>query len=108
MSDLWLDGDSLYVYGTERSYVDMNSSVQYSIVHVRTHEVVSRALITDEEVQITIPYGIMVHPVTKDVYLTDAKNYVSPGALWCLDKEGKKKWTVRTGDRPAHFALLYK
>jgi DNA-binding beta-propeller fold protein YncE len=108
VSDLWLDGDSLYVYGTEWNYVTMDNTITYSIVNVRTHEVVSSRFVTDEQVQITIPYGVMVHPVTKDIYLTDAKNYVSPGALWCLDKEGKKKWTVRTGDIPAHFALLYK
>jgi len=108
VSNLWLDGDSLYVYGTEWSYVNMDNTITYSIVNVLTHEVVNRQFITDSEVQITIPYGIMVHPVTKDIYVTDAKNYVSPGVLWCLDHNGKKKWTVRTGDIPAHFALLYK
>ena len=108
VSDMWLDGDSLYVYGTEWNYVTMDNTITYSIVNVLTHEVVCRSFLTDPEVEITIPYGIMVHPVTKDIYLTDAKNYVSPGTLWCLDREGKKKWAVRTGDIPAHFALLYK
>jgi hypothetical protein len=50
--------------------------------------------------------GIMVRPVTKDIYLTDAFNYVYPGALFCFDRNGKKKWQVRAGDIPAHFALL--
>ncbi|MCR4664047.1 MAG: YncE family protein [Paludibacteraceae bacterium] len=108
VSNLWLDGDSLYVYGTEWSYVNMDNTITYSIVNVLTHEVVNRQFITDSEVLITIPYGIMVHPVTKDIYVTDAKNYVSPGVLWSLDHNGKKKWTVRTGDIPAQFALLYK
>ena len=108
VSDMWLDGDSLYVYGTEWNYVTMDNTVSYSIVNVLTHEVVSRCFVTDPDVGITTPYGIMVHPVTKDIYVTDAGNYVSPGMLWCLDREGRKKWAVRTGDIPAHFALLYK
>jgi DNA-binding beta-propeller fold protein YncE len=70
---------------------------------------VNRSFITDgTDKEIEIPYGIMVHPVTKDIYVTDAGNYVSPGMLYCFTKNGKKKWSVRTGDIPAHFALLPK
>jgi hypothetical protein len=57
--------------------------------------------------KISMPYGIMVNPVNKDIYLTDAANYVYPGTLICFDRYGKKKWQVQTGDIPAHFALLY-
>ena len=32
----------------------------------------------------------MVDPETKDIYITDAGNYVTPGALYCFDKYGKK------------------
>jgi len=48
----------------------------------------------------------MVHPETKDIYITDGGNYVTPGIVYCFDKEGKKKWSVRAGDLPGHFALL--
>ena len=56
--------------------------------------------------EITMPYGIMVNPKNKDVYLTDAANMVFPGMLYCFDRHGNKKWTVRTGDLPAHFVML--
>jgi hypothetical protein len=59
------------------------------------------------EKKMAMPYGIMVHPVTKDIYLTDAAGFVYPGTLYCFDRKGNKKWEVRTGDIPAHFALLY-
>lgn len=107
VSEFYLDGDSLYIYSTEWSYITYSNVITYSIVNTRTHAVVSRAFITDgTDKEIEIPYGIMVHPVTKDIYVTDAGNYVSPGLLYCFTKEGKKKWSVRTGDIPAHFALL--
>jgi DNA-binding beta-propeller fold protein YncE len=109
VSNYYLDGDSLYVYSTEWSYITYSNVITYGIVNTRTHEVVSRSFITDgTDKEIEIPYGIMVHPVTKDIYVTDAGNYVSPGMLYCFTKEGKKKWSVRTGDIPAHFALLPK
>ena len=43
---------------------------------------------------------------TKDIYITDAGNYVTPGALYCFDKYGKKKWVQRSGNIPGHFALV--
>ncbi len=106
-SNFCLDGDSLYVYGSAFSYVTMQDEMNYNIINVRTHQVVSDRFISDE-VEITHPYGIMVHPVSKDIYLTDAKNYVTPGTLHCFDKTGALKWSVRTGDIPAHMAFLYK
>lgn len=109
VSNYYLDGDSLYIYSTEWSYVTYSNVISYSIVNTRTREVVNRSFITDgTDKEIEIPYGIMVHPVTKDIYVTDAGNYVSPGMLYCFTKNGKKKWSVRTGDIPAHFALLPK
>lgn len=109
VSNFYLDEDLLYVYSTEWSYITYSNEVSYGIVDTRSREVVNRSFITDgTDKEIEIPYGIMVHPVTKDIYVSDAGNYVSPGMLYCFTKEGKKKWSVRTGDIPAHFALLPK
>jgi DNA-binding beta-propeller fold protein YncE len=107
VSNFCLDGDSLYLYSVEWSYMAMASVTTYGIVDVARREIVSRNFITDgTEQQIKIPYGIFVHPQTKDIYVTDAKNYVSPGTLYCFDKGGHLKWNVRTGDIPAHFVLV--
>lgn len=109
VSNYYLDDDLLYLYSTEWSYVTYSNVITYGIVDTKTHQVISRALITDgTDKQIEIPYGIMVHPITKDIYITEAGNYVSPGLLYCFNKEGRKKWVVRTGDVPGHFALLPK
>ena len=39
-------------------------------------------------------------------YVTDAKNYVSSGVLHCYSRAGRRKWSVRTGDIPAHTVFI--
>ena len=106
-TNYWIDDDLLYVYGTEWSYITNDWNISYSIVNTVTHEIVTRNIITDgTNKEIEMPYGIMVDPETKDIYITDAGNYVTPGALYCFDKYGKKKWVQRSGNIPGHFALV--
>jgi hypothetical protein len=107
VSNFHLDGDSLYLYSVAWSYITMSNIVTYGIVDVTKKELVTRNFITDDtDKEIKIPYGLTVHPITKDIYITDARNYVLPGTLYCFNKEGKQKWQVRTGDIPAHFVFL--
>lgn len=104
-----IEGDSLYLYSAEWSYVSMDNEVSYGIVNIVDHQVKTRNFITDGTDQtIRIPYGIKVNPITKDIYVTDARNYVSPGTLWCFGRDGVAKWSVRTGDIPAHMVFLGK
>lgn len=51
------------------------------------------------------PYGIAVDPHTRDILLTDARDYVSPGIVKCFDNTGKLRWQTVSGDIPAHFAF---
>lgn len=105
-SNYWLDDDLLYVYGSEFSYLTYQWTMSYYVVDTRTRKIVREQIITDgTDKKIEKPYGIMVHPDTKDIYITDAGDYVSPGLLYCFTNDGKKKWAVRTGDIPGHFAL---
>lgn len=106
-SNMAIHGDSLYYYATEWSNFTQSNSILYGIIDVRTRSIVSTNFITDgTDKDITIPYGIAVHPETGDILVTDAKNYVSSGTLYCFTPDGKKKWSVRTGDIPAHIAFL--
>ena len=108
-SEMHIQGDSLYFYSVEWSNQEEKNNIAYGIIDVRTKELVTDHFITDgTEKDIEVPYGINVHPFTGDIYVTDAKNYVSSGALHCYNREGKKKWSVRTGDIPAHMVFLYK
>jgi DNA-binding beta-propeller fold protein YncE len=106
-SNFHLDEDNLYIIGVEWNYVTMSIEINYGMVDVVSKKLITKKIITDgSEAEIRMPYGIAVNPITKDIYLTDAKNYVSPGKLYCFDKAGKQKWNVYTGDLPAHFAFL--
>lgn len=98
VSTLTLAGDSLYVLGSDGLF---------GIVDVRSRRLVTRNFITDgTEARMEMPYGLAVNPDTREIYVTDARDYVSPGRLYCFTKQGQRQWDVRTGDIPAHIAFL--
>jgi DNA-binding beta-propeller fold protein YncE len=108
-SNMTLSGDSLYIYSTEWNYTTGANTVSYAIVDTKTKKVASRNFITDgTDKEIEIPYGIAVNPETKEIFVTDAKDYVTPGTLYCFTPDGKKKWSVTTGDIPAHIVFTRK
>ena len=109
VSEMVIIGDSMYFYGSHWSDETMSNLITYGIFNVRTSTLVSDHFITDgTEQNIKIPYGIQVNPYSGDIYITDAKNYVSSGQLHCYSREGKRKWSVRTGDIPAHMCFVYR
>ncbi len=106
-SNMAFFGDYMYYYATEWNNYSASNSISYGKIDIRTKEIVADNFITDgTEKEITIPYGIAVHPESGDIFVTDAKNYVSSGTLYCFSPEGRKKWSVRTGDIPAHITFL--
>ncbi|MDE7407569.1 MAG: YncE family protein [Muribaculaceae bacterium] len=108
-SNMAIHGDSLFYYATEWNEYSASNTISYGIIDIRTRQVVSHNFITDgSEHLITIPYGIAIHPETGDILISDAKNYVSSGTLYCFDRHGRRKWSVRTGDIPAHITFLYR
>ena len=109
-SEMCIDENLLYLYSTEYSYVSSQEwDITYALIDTRTRKIISRNFITDgTEKRIKKPYGIAVNPETKEFYVTDAKDYVSPGTLFCFTPDGKKKWEVTTGDIPAHFVFVKK
>lgn len=108
-SDMWIDGDRLYFYSTAWSDKYEDNIIGYGIVDVVSKQLISDNFITDgSEAIIDRPYGIAVNPTTGDIYVTDAKNYVSSGVLHCYNPQGKKKWSMRTGDIPAHMVFINK
>lgn len=108
-SEMTILGDSLYFYSVVWNNQTEENAVSYGIINVQTHELLTDHFITDgTEMNIKIPYGIAVNPYNRDIFVTDAKNYVSSGVLHCYDTHGKKKWSVRTGDIPAHMVFVYK
>lgn len=102
-------GDSLYVYSTEWNYTTNSNTITYAIVNTRTKTITDHNFIKDgTEKSIKIPYGVAVNSLTKEIFITDAKDYVTPGALYCFSPEGRKKWSITTGDIPAHIVFTTK
>ena len=114
-SEMVIIGDSMYYYGAHWSDETMSNQITYGVFNIqnslpfREGAGVGSSFITDgTEQNIKIPYGIQVNPYNGDIYITDAKNYVSSGQLHCYSREGKRKWSVRTGDIPAHMCFVYR
>jgi DNA-binding beta-propeller fold protein YncE len=110
VSNLVIDEDYAYYYNTEFSYITGERVINYGVLNVKDEVLTAQKFITDgTEGSIMIPYGIAVNPITKDLYVTDAKDHDSPGTLYCFDKiTGKKKWSVQTGDIPNKLVFVYK
>ena len=105
-SEMAIAGDSLYMYASYWSYLTNTQTVSYAIYDVKKGEVVTRKFITDgTDQQIQVPYGIAVNKKAGEFFVTDAKDYVTPGKLYCFNLDGTLKWSVTTGDIPAHFAF---
>ena len=92
-----IDGDSLYILGAEN----------YTRYNIKTKQIETNLFIADgTEQQIRRPYGINVHPVSKNIYITDARTYTSSGTLYEFDASGHKQWEVKTGDIPSSIAFV--
>ena len=110
VSEMCIDGDDLYVIGSEYSYTAADDwTISYAKIDTETRSVVTHNFITDgTEQEIHMPYGVAVNPETKEIYVTDAKSYVVSGTIYCFTPDGRRKWSATTGDIPAHFAFLKK
>lgn len=106
-SNLAMNGDSLYLYQHEFSMNTGDYETSYSLINTNTLTV-NAGFITDGTAKnIFTPFGLIVHPQNGNIFITDAKDYVSPGTLYCYSREGKLRWSVTTGDIPASFAFLH-
>lgn len=105
-SEMCIDGDKLYMISVEWSYIEGKNKIGYAVYDTAKKEIVSHNFITDgTDASISVPYGLGINPETKDIFVSDATNYVTPGYLYCFSQDGKLVWKVRTGDIPAHFVF---
>lgn len=102
VADMDLVGDSLFVITSEAN----SKSNGYMIIDVCSHAIVNDGFLSDEQASLRRPYSIKVNPINGDIYVSDAKDYVSPGSLYCFNTNGMLKWQVTTGDIPAHMAFV--
>lgn len=109
ISNMTIDDDKLYYYATSYKHNTGQNTISYGILNTNTKQIITDNIITDgTDKQILIPYGIAVNPETKDIYMTDAQDYVGTGFVYCYSPEGKLKWRTTGGNIPAHFAFIKK
>ncbi|SHI42605.1 DNA-binding beta-propeller fold protein YncE [Arenibacter nanhaiticus] len=98
--------DTAYIIGSEFSYETFDWDINYSLIDVKNETLLEDNFLPQSVIDaIKTPYGIAVDPVSLNIYVTDAGDYVSPGTLYCIDKNGDIKFQVTTGDIPAHMAF---
>lgn len=108
VSNLTIHKDIAYMYNSEFSYITGNYEISYLMLDTKTETLLDKTFISDKDKSlIEMPYGIAVHPETDEVLITDAKDYVTPGNLYCFTPDGALKWSVQTGDIPAHITFKY-
>ncbi len=108
-SDMAVYGDSLYVISHSWSNVSLDYSTGYAVFDTREGITVTRNFVTDgTEEEITTPYCIAVNPSNGDIFLTDAKDHVTPGRIHCYGQDGVRKWSATTGDIPGHIVFTSK
>lgn len=109
VSDLYFRGDSVYFYGSSLDSNGNPTGHTYGILHMKTYELMSDHFIQDgRAADIKTPYGLVVAPLSGDIYVMDATNYVSSGKLFRFDKHGNYQNDVWTGDIPGHAVFLTK
>lgn len=100
-------GDSLY-YIHASSMPDASDFI-FGIIDVNSRKSVTDCFIEASSADTyKMPYGLLINPYNRQLFVTDAKNYVSSGLLHCYDPTGKELWQVRTGDIPSRMVFLYK
>lgn len=101
-----LHDDLLYVISSDYNSETQKYHASYALWNTDKRKIENRNFISDHtEKEIEVPYGMAVNPENGDFIVTDAKNYITPGQLHYYSADGIRRWTVTTGDIPAHIAF---
>ncbi|MHC5308622.1 YncE family protein [Myroides sp. LJL116] len=99
--------NKLYFLSTPFRYATGNQTPSYGILDTNTKELLTSQIIKDgTQKNILIPYGIAVNPETKEIFITDAQDYVGTGYIYCYSPQGFLQWRTTAGNIPAHIAFI--
>lgn len=94
-SKMALYGDSIYYYSSDM-YSGANTFARFS-----TETLCNSPVVIENAKQLRTPYCIYVDQT--GLYLTDARDYVTPGVLYRYSHDGHLVSSHRTGDIPGHI-----
>ena len=93
-SNITIQGSTAYVVDNEENTLQTISTIDYQMAPFAFQSSPSFEHL----------YGLLA---TSDaLYLTDAKNYVSSGVLYCFGFDGHERWHAKTGDIPGHLCRV--
>ena len=94
--------DTAYLYNF--NYID--NSFWVKTFDCKTQQIISDNFIKDGTM-LQRPFGIYVHPSNGNVYLTDARDYVTKGDLLCFNRNGKLLYKVENvGLNPSNMLAI--
>ncbi|HNX22281.1 MAG TPA: YncE family protein [Bacteroidales bacterium] len=96
-----IQGNFAYLY----SYNYNDQSKWFKVMDISTENIVKDNFISDAT-NIAVPYGIAVDPVTNDVYITDAGDFVSTGDVYCFNSNGVLKYQFEVGIIPSGWMVF--
>lgn len=97
------DGSGMVIQGTTAYFITSTNTIK--VFNLTTQTVTTNNFITDGTA-ITTPYALAVDGSTGEVFVTDAKDYVSAGSVYAFDKTGKKEYSITVGINPGKIAFL--
>jgi len=97
------DGSNMVVQGTKAYFITSTNTIK--VFDLKTMTAITSNFISDGTT-VTTPYSLAVDGSTGEVFVTDAKDYTSAGAVYVFDKNGKKEYSITAGINPGKIALL--
>lgn len=96
--DMAIKGDSAYI-------TEYTGAIK--LYNVKTETVIKDNFVSDGT-SFTSVYGVAVDELSGEVFVTDAKNYVSNGTVTCFAKDGTRKYSIPTGISPKKVVFINK
>jgi YVTN family beta-propeller protein len=84
-----MHNDTLWMY----SYDFKTGESSFQRYDSSRQEHIAGSFITDNT-PIQTPYGIAVHPITGDIFITDARSFTIRGDVYCFSANGKLKYRL--------------
>lgn len=94
-------GHTAYLY----SYNYFTEETSFMVMDLHTETVTKENFISDGT-QISTPYAIYAHPITGEVYISDAGDFITNGDVYCFTADGRKKFSFEVAISPSR--LVYK
>ncbi|GHV55745.1 hypothetical protein FACS1894182_00700 [Bacteroidia bacterium] len=89
-ADFSLEDGTIYYYDVTYNPVDWSVELSFGKFNTSDESYPHPSPLITDATQLVSPFGIGIQPATKNVYITDAIDYVNPGKVYVFNPAGKK------------------